>query len=211
MVLLGPPGAGKGTHAARVAGEMSVPMVASGDLFREHQKNDTSLGRLARSYMERGVLVPDQITIDMVMDWIVKNENKGGFLLDGFPRTLTQASALGESLGAGSGIDRVLYIDVPIKVLIRRLSGRQICGSCQSIYHLEFSPVKSIGECDNCGGGVYQREDDKKEAVLRRLEVYRTETEPVIEYYRNLKVLVDVDGDNDVKDVEMTLMEAIKS
>lgn len=211
MVLLGPPGAGKGTHAARVAGKLSVPKVASGDLFRDHQKNDTSLGRLARSYMERGVLVPDQITIDMVMDWISKNENSGGFLLDGFPRTLTQASALEESLGAGSRIDRVLYVDVPTSVLIRRLSGRQICRSCQSIYHLDFAPVQSRGECDNCGGEVYQREDDKEESVLRRLEVYRTETEPVIEYYRNLQILVDVDGDKDVRDVEKLLMEAIRS
>jgi adenylate kinase len=211
VVLLGPPGAGKGTHASRVAGKLSVPKMASGDLFREHQKNNTSLGRLAQSYMERGVLVPDEITINMVMDWIGENGNDRGFLLDGFPRTLTQASALAESLSVDSGIDRVIYIDVPTAVLIRRLSGRQICRCCQSIYHLEFAPLQSGGECDNCGGEIYQREDDRKESVLCRLEVYKAETEPLIEYYRNLEILVDVDGNKDVEDVEGVLMKAVGS
>ena len=168
VILLGPPGAGKGTQAARLAGKLGVNRMSSGDLFRDHQARNTDLGRLARSYMERGVLVPDDVTIKMVMAWIKAPEQVKGFVLDGFPRTLVQANALDREMEGASPIDRVLYIGVSEDELNRRLTGRLICRDCQTPYHRHSSPPKSPDRCNNCGGGLYQREDDKEEAVLQR-------------------------------------------
>ena len=209
VILLGPPGAGKGTHAAAIGGALGVPRVASGDLFRDHQHRDTELGRLARSYMERGVLVPDDVTIRMVMEWTAAHEGEGGFLLDGFPRNLAQAEALDRSMGSEDGIDRALYIQVPNGELVRRLTGRLVCRSCQAIYHHESAPPERPGICDRCGGEVCQREDDKPKAVARRLEVYFAETEPLVEHYRRAGILREVDGHGAFDEVERALLRAV--
>ena len=208
--MLGPPGAGKGTQAARIAESLSVPKVASGDLFRDHQARDTELGRHARSYMERGELVPDDVTIRMVMEWVTAHEGEGGFLLDGFPRTLAQARALDREMAGSGGIDRALYISVNTEELVRRLAGRLICRNCQTPYHEHSSPPAVAGKCDRCGGELYQRADDKAEAVQKRLQVYFKETEPLAEFYRDAGVLREIDGEGTVEDVGTALLEAIE-
>ena len=209
IVLLGPPGAGKGTQAVRLAEALGIPRVSSGDLFRDHQERDTELGRLARSYMERGVLVPDDVTIRMVMGWIEGNTQDDGFLLDGFPRTLAQAATLDGALAAGHGVDTTLYIKVVEEELVRRLGGRLLCRACQAPYHSEFSPPLKAGRCDRCGGELYQREDDKPAAVRRRFQVYLEETEPLIEYYRKAGKLTEVDGGGPIEEVYTALMKAL--
>lgn len=210
VVLLGPPGAGKGTQAARVADAMGVTWASSGDLFREHQRNDTELGRLARSYMERGVLVPDEVTIKMVMEWINSPAQAAGFVLDGFPRNLSQAQALDESLDADGGLDKVLYINVSEDELVRRLGGRLVCRSCQAVYHAIFSPPKEANKCDACGGEVYQRADDSPEVVAKRIQVYMEETSPLVEHYRTTGKLVEINGEGTVDDVGASLVAALR-
>jgi len=186
-----------------------VPKVASGDLFRDHQARDTELGRLARSYMERGELVPDDVTIRMVMEWVTAHEGEGGFLLDGFPRTLAQAQALDREMAGSGGIDRALYINVNTKELVRRLAGRLICRNCQTPYHENSSPPTVVGKCDRCAGELYQRDDDKAEAVQKRLGVYFKETEPLVGFYREAGILREIDGEGAVEDVGMALLEAV--
>ncbi len=210
MILLGPPGAGKGTQASRIAESLSVPKVASGDLFRDQQARDTKLGRLARSYMETGGLVPDDVTIRIVMEWIKAHEGEGGFLLDGFPRTRVQAEALDREIVESGGIDRALYVNVSTKELVRRLAGRIICRSCQTPYHEYSSPPIMVGKCDRCGGDLYQRDDDKAEAVQKRLEVYFKETDPLVQFYREAGILREIDGEGTVEDVGTALLEAIE-
>ena len=208
VVLLGPPGAGKGTQAARIAEYLNVPSVASGDLFRDHQKRDTELGRLARSYMQRGVLVPDEVTISMVTEWIQTEAGDGGFLLDGFPRTLGQAEALDGALSNADGLNRVLYIRVSNDELVRRLTGRLVCRGCGVTYHKVFNPPPADGGCgDECEGELYQREDDRPEAVGKRLEVYFSETAPLIDYYRAAGILREVDGEQSIEEVGTELIE----
>jgi adenylate kinase len=201
VILLGPPGAGKGTQAARIAEKLQVTKAASGDLFRNNINNNTELGQLAKSYMDRGVLVPDDVTIKLIMDWVDGAEQASGFLLDGFPRTLGQAGALDRAMSDKGGLDLVLYINVPNAELIRRLAGRFICRDCQTPYHESFSPPKAAGVCDNCGGDVYQRDDDKAEVVGKRLEVFFAETEPLVEYYRKAGNLKEINGEASIKDV----------
>ena len=211
VILLGPPGAGKGTQAARIADSLEVPRVASGDLFRDHQERDTQLGRLARSYMERGALVPDDVTIEMVMEWINSHDDQEGFLLDGFPRTLAQAEALDRAMAAKGGIDRALRINVGREELIRRLTGRLLCRGCPATYHEHSAPPREPGVCDRCGGELYRRDDDKPEVVARRLEVYFEETEPLVQYYRRAAVLRDVDGEGTVEEVGRAALRALNS
>jgi adenylate kinase len=201
VILLGPPGAGKGTQAARIAEKLQVTKAASGDLFRNNINNNTELGQLAKSYMDRGVLVPDDVTIKLIMDWVDGAEQASGFLLDGFPRTLGQAGALDRAMSDKGGLDLVLYINVPNAELIRRLAGRFTCRDCQTPYHESFSPPKAAGVCDNCGGDVYQRDDDKAEVVGKRLEVFFAETEPLVEYYRKAGNLKEINGEASIKDV----------
>ena len=210
VILLGPPGAGKGTQAARIAENLSVPKVASGDLFRDHQARDTELGRLARTYMERGDLVPDDVTIRMVMEWVEAHEREGGFLLDGFPRTLAQAEALDRGMVESGGIDRALYINVNTEELFRRLAGRWICRSCQTPYHEQSSPPSVAGKCDRCGGDLYQRDDDNAEAVQKRLGVFFKETEPLVQFYRETGILREVDGVGTVDGVGAMLLDAVR-
>jgi len=210
VILLGPPGAGKGTQAARIAENLSVPKVASGDLFRDHQARDTELGRLARTYMERGDLVPDDVTIRMVMEWVEAHEGEGGFLLDGFPRTLAQTEALDREMVESGGIDRALYINVNTDELFRRLAGRWICRSCQTPYHEQSSPPSIAGKCDRCAGDLYQRDDDNAEAVQKRLVVFFEETEPLVQFYRETGILREVDGVGTVDGVGAMLLDAVR-
>ncbi len=209
IVLMGPPGSGKGTQAGRIADKLGVNLVATGDLFREHQRNDTELGRLARSYMERGVYVPDEVTINMVMGWINALEQSKGFILDGFPRTLTQAEALDRALEGEGGVDKVLFIKVSEEELIRRLTGRFICRNCQTPYHEHSSPPAETGKCGKCGGELYQREDDRPEVVGKRIQVYLDETEPVVEYYRQTGKLDEIDGERSIEEVGKELIKAV--
>ncbi|MDE2687178.1 MAG: adenylate kinase [Chloroflexota bacterium] len=210
VILLGPPGAGKGTQAARVADELGVTRAASGDLFRENLRNETELGLLAKSYMDKGELVPDDVTIRLVMSWINAPEQDGGFVLDGFPRTLPQAEALDSALEPSGGLDRVLYVNVAADELVRRLAGRFICPICQTPYHLLASPPKIEGRCDFEGGVLYQRDDDKPEVVKNRLRVYFDETEPLVGHYRGSGVLREIDGKGTIDAVGDQLVDALR-
>ena len=206
VVLLGPPGSGKGTQATHVADCLGVPKAASGDLFRDHQRRDTELGRLARSYMKRGLYVPDDVTIRMVTEWIESEARDGGFLLDGFPRTLGQAEALDAELSGAGGLDVALYIRVSNDELIRRLTGRLVCRSCGATYHAAFNPPRGEGVCDDCGAELYQREDDKPKAVSTRLEVFFSETKPLVDRYRQHGILREVDGQQAIDEVRQALI-----
>ena len=212
LVLLGPPGAGKGTQAERLEKELRMPHVASGDLFRENLKNETELGLLAKEYMDKGALVPDDVTIAMVRQRLQRPDCDQGAILDGFPRTQAQAEGLDTMLaGMGRGLDGVLYIAVPDEELVRRLSGRWICRQCQTPYHTVFSPPATEGVCDACGGELYQRDDDKPETVRARLKVYHEQTSPLIDYYRQAGLLVETDGSGDIETVSAALLEAARS
>ena len=206
---MGPPGSGKGTQAVRIADKLGVDKVSSGDLFREHRRNDTELGRLARSYMDQGAYVPDDVTINMIAEWISAPNRLEGFLLDGFPRTLAQAEALDQVLDGKAGVDVALYIDVPVDELTRRLTNRITCQCCQTPYHLESSPPKVQGECDHCGAELYQREDDQPEVVKKRIQVYHAGTEPVVEYFRKSDRLKEIDGNRSIEEVGGDLIAAV--
>jgi len=210
IVLLGPPASGKGTQAARLKEMLDLPHVASGDLFRENLKNETELGQKAKVYMDRGELVPDDVTIAMVMERLSRPDCADGALLDGFPRTIAQAEALDQALAQqGHGISIVPYIAVPDEVLIERVSGRRLCRLCGESYHVRFNPPKQPGVCDKDGGELYQRDDDKPETVRKRLQVYWEQTSPLIDYYRDQGVLVEVDGDQPIDDVTADLRSAV--
>lgn len=211
IVLLGPPGAGKGTQAQIIAKEFGLMHVSSGDLFRENLKNQTELGKLAKGFMDRGELVPDDVTIAMVKDRISRPDCEKGVLLDGFPRTPAQAEALGEMLkGLGSKVDCVPYISVPAEVLIERLCGRWTCPTCGRVYHEKFNPPTQTGVCDAEGAALIQRDDDKSETVERRIRVYGEQTAPLIAYYRNLGVLAEVDGTQSIEEVGKLMLAAIR-
>jgi adenylate kinase len=210
IVLLGPPASGKGTQAARLREALGLPHVASGDLFRENLKNETELGLKAKVYMDRGELVPDDVTIAMVMERLGRPDCAGGALLDGFPRTIAQAEALDRALAErGHSIGVVPYIAVPDEVLVERVSGRRLCRVCGEAYHVKFNPPERPGVCDNDGGELYQRDDDKPETVRKRLQVYWEQTSPLIDYYRDKGVLVEVDGDQSIEAVQEKLRAAV--
>jgi adenylate kinase len=210
VVLLGPPASGKGTQAARLKEALDLPHVASGDLFRENLKNETELGRKAKVYMDRGELVPDDVTIAMVMDRLSQPDCAGGAILDGFPRTIAQAEALDRALAErGHEISVVLYVAVPDEVLVERVSGRRLCRACGESYHVRFNPPKQPGVCDNDGAELYQRDDDKPETVRKRLQVYWGQTSPLIDYYRSRGVLVEIDGDQPIDAVTAGLRAAV--
>lgn len=210
VVLLGPPGAGKGTQAALIAARMSVAHIASGDLFRKHLSEGTELGALAKTYMDKGELVPDDVTIRMALERMAEPDAQGGCVLDGFPRTMEQAKALDEALERrGERIASAPLIEVDTEELVRRLAGRWICGACQTPYHETSSPPKTAGRCDACGGELRQRDDDKPEVVRARLETYERQTAPLIAYYDAQGKLKRVNGQRSVEQVTADLEAAI--
>jgi adenylate kinase len=210
IVLLGPPASGKGTQAVRLREALDLPHVASGDLFRENLKNETELGLKAKAYMDHGVLVPDDVTIAMVMDRLSRPDCVNGALLDGFPRTIAQAEALDQELAAqGHKISIVPNIVVPDEVLVERVSGRRLCRLCGEAYHVHFNPPQQPGVCDTDGGELYQRDDDRPETVRKRLQVYWEQTSPLIGYYRHQGLLVEVNGDQPIDAVAADLRAAV--
>lgn len=211
VVLLGGPGAGKGTQAERLAEALGIPQVSTGDLFRENLGNATELGLLAKGYMERGELVPDEVTVGMVRERLSRPDAARGAILDGFPRTIAQAEAL-ESLLAdlGSELAVVPYIKVPEEVLLARLAGRWTCRNCGAMYHQMFSPPEEAGVCDRCGGELYQRPDDTPETQKHRIEVYFEQTAPLIDYYQDKGLLAEVDGRPGIAEIQAELQNVIK-
>ena len=195
VVLLGPPGAGKGTQATGIAEKYGIVHISTGDIFRSNVKEGTPLGLKAREYMDKGLLVPDSLVCDLVEDRVSKEDCANGYLLDGFPRTVFQAEHFDEFLKKnGTELDAVVDIEVPEDVLLPRMIGRRVCRKCGQPYHVQFAPPKQEGVCDICGGEVYQRADDREETVLNRFKVYAEQTAPLIEYYTNSGKLVEVDG-----------------
>jgi adenylate kinase len=212
VIMMGPPASGKGTQAERLQKLLDLPHVASGDLFRYNLKNETELGLKAKGYMDKGELVPDNITIAMVLDRLAQPDGTKGALLDGFPRTVVQAEALDEALGEqGDGIDLVLNIQVPEEELIARVTGRRLCRQCGASYHVMFNPPREPDVCDKCGGELYQRDDDTEEVARKRLEVYEAQTKPLIDYYREEGLLVNIDGYQSIDEVTAELREAIEN
>lgn len=210
VVLLGPPGAGKGTQASLIARRRGVAHIASGDLFRKHLGEGTKLGKLAKTYMDKGELVPDDVTIRMALERMAEPDAGQGYVLDGFPRTMEQARALDAALDVkGESIDAAPLIEVETEELVRRLAGRWICRTCQTPYHATSSPPKSEGVCDVCGGELYQRDDDKAEVVRARLETYERQTAPLIDYYEAQGKVTRVNGEQAVECVTAELEQVI--
>jgi adenylate kinase len=202
LILVGGPGSGKGTQAEKLQAHLGLTHIASGDLFRENLNNETSLGQLAKRYMDRGELVPDDVTEAMVEERLARSDVNSGFILDGFPRTLSQAHALTEILNAGRRrIDGVIYIRVSDSEIVRRISGRLICRECQTPYHADFKPPESEGICDRCDGALYQRDDDNAETIRARLKTFHSQTVPIVEYYRNAGLLMEIDGEGPLDEV----------
>lgn len=211
FILLGAPGAGKGTQADIIVKEMSLPHVASGDLFRHALKNGTDLGKQAESYMKAGKLVPDEITIKMILERIAKDDCKSGCVFDGFPRTLEQARALDVALEKQSkAIEKAIYIEVPESVLLDRLTGRWVCRTCQAPFHQKNQPPKKEGVCDKCEGELYQRADDKEETIKERLKVYFAQTMPLLEYYDNKGRLFRCNGNQHINEVGKDIVKFLK-
>jgi adenylate kinase len=209
LVLLGGPGSGKGTQAERLSAHFHLPHIATGDLFRDNLLHGSALGTLAKSFMDRGELVPDDVTDAIVLDRVSKPDTHDGFILDGFPRTLQQAQALTDMLAQlGRRVAGVLYIRVSDEQIVRRLSSRLTCRGCQAPYHAQFKPPVRSGICDGCGGALYQRDDDNAEAVRARLATFHAQTEPLIEYYIRAGLLVEVIGEGDVAQVAERILAA---
>lgn len=209
IVLLGPPGAGKGTQAEVLTKKLLVPHISTGDMFRAAIKNGTAMGIEAKSYMDRGQLVPDEVTVGIIKDRIAQSDCSGGFLLDGFPRTIAQAEALDKLLEDKGGLDAVLNISVPLEKLVERLTGRRMCRKCGAIYHMLYNAPAKEGVCDACGGELYQRDDDKLETVTNRLDVYEAQTAPLIGYYEQQGKLFTVNGDQPINAVLADLGKAL--
>jgi adenylate kinase len=210
LILLGPPGAGKGTQAGRIVAEYGIPHISTGDILRAAVKNQTQMGLEAKKFMDSGELVPDSVVIGIVKDRLQEPDTAKGFLMDGFPRTIPQAEALDAALeGLGRAVTKTLVLLVDEDLLIRRLTGRRICRSCQTPFHVMFSRPKKEGVCDVCGGELYQRDDDTEATVRNRLEVYRAQTEPLIDYYDRAGVVVRIDGaqepEKTYEDIRMAL------
>ncbi|MFE7565284.1 adenylate kinase [Kitasatospora sp. NPDC057500] len=212
IVLVGPPGAGKGTQAHLLAKTLSIPHISTGDLFRANIGQGTPLGVEAKSYMDAGRLVPDEVTIGMAKDRMLQEDAAGGFLLDGFPRNLGQAKALDEFLAEqGIELDGVLDLEVPEDEVVRRIAGRRLCRNDGGhVFHVDYNAPKTEGVCDECGGELYQRSDDTEEAVRTRLEVYHTETEPIIDYYRQQGLIATIPALGKVDEVTQRAIEALK-
>ncbi len=202
IIMLGAPGAGKGTQAKMIAEKYQIPHVSTGDIFRANIKNGTELGMEAKKYMDQGQLVPDELTVKILLDRVAQEDCKNGYVLDGFPRTIPQAEVLDNALSKlGESIDYAINVDVPDENIVRRMSGRRACVSCGATYHMEHIPPKKEGICDTCGAELILRDDDKPETVLKRLQVYHDQTQPLIDFYTAKGVLKEVDGTVDMKDV----------
>jgi adenylate kinase len=211
LVLLGGPGAGKGTQAERLALSLGIPQVSTGELFRENLKNETELGKLAKGYMDRGELVPDEVTVGMVRRRLSQPDAAKGAILDGFPRTVAQAEALGELLrDMGRALALVPYIKVPEDILLARLAGRWTCKACGTMYHQVFSPPQQAGICDKCGGELYQRLDDTPDTQRHRIQVYFEQTAPLIDYYREKGLLVEMDGQPGIDEIQTRLLATVQ-
>lgn len=202
LIMLGAPGAGKGTQAKKIAEKYGIPHISTGDIFRANIKNGTELGNKAKSYMEKGLLVPDELTCDLVVDRIAQEDCKNGYVLDGFPRTIPQAEALKAALGKmGTTIDYAINVEVPDENIVKRMGGRRACLACGCTYHVVYNAPKVEDVCDVCGAKLVLRDDDKPETVKKRLDVYHEQTQPLIDFYDKEGVLVEVDGTQNLEDV----------
>lgn len=212
IIMLGAPGAGKGTQAKMLADKYKIPHVSTGDIFRANIKNGTELGTKAKVYMDQGMLVPDELTCDLVVDRIKQDDCKDGYILDGFPRTIPQTECLDKALDAlNDKIDFAVNVEVPDENIIRRMSGRRACLSCGRTYHIVYNPPKEEGICDECKKELVLRDDDKPETVEKRLKVYHEQTQPLIDYYRNKGVLAEVDGTRDMQEVFTAITDVLEA
>ena len=210
IIMLGAPGAGKGTQAKKIAAKYGIPHVSTGDIFRANIKNGTELGMKAKSFMDAGGLVPDEITIGMLLDRIHEADCANGYVLDGFPRTIPQAESLTKALSErGEAVDYAVNVDVPDENIINRMSGRRACLNCGATYHIVYNPSKKEGICDTCGQQLVLRDDDKPETVKKRLSVYHDQTQPLIDYYKNEGILAEVDGTKDMEEVFQDIVKIL--
>ena len=211
IVMLGAPGAGKGTQAQMIAEKFGLPHISTGDIFRANIKNQTELGMEAKKYMDEGKLVPDELTVKILLDRVAADDCRNGYVLDGFPRTIPQAQVLTDTLAkTGEQIDYAIDVDVPDSNIVARMSGRRSCPKCGASYHISFIPPKKEGICDNCGAELIQRQDDKPETVQNRLSVYHEQTQPLIDFYKEKGVLRTVDGTKDMKEVFQAISEILE-
>ena len=202
IIMLGAPGAGKGTQAKMIAEKFNIPHISTGDIFRANIKNGTELGKKAKEFMDKGQLVPDELTVEILLDRVAADDCKNGYVLDGFPRTIPQADVLDKELTKlGDKVDFAINVDVPDENIVRRMSGRRACLKCGATYHIEHIPPKQEGICDKCGSELVQRDDDKPETVQNRLSVYHEQTQPLIDYYNKKNILKTVDGTKDMQEV----------
>lgn len=210
LVLLGPPGAGKGTQASNIVKKYNIPHISTGDIFRANIKEGTQLGIQAKEYMDKGLLVPDELVVSIVKDRLTKDDCKNGFLLDGFPRTVNQAEALDSALTAmGIKLDKVVNIEADSKILIERAIGRRICKECGATYHLKFNQPKIEGVCDNDNAPLFQRDDDVEETVATRISVYQNQTQPLIEYYTQRGLILNINGIRPIDEIFQEIVEAL--
>ena len=210
IIMLGAPGAGKGTQAKKIAAKYGIPHISTGDIFRANIKNSTELGNKAKTYMDQGLLVPDELTCDLVVDRIQQEDAREGYVLDGFPRTIPQAECLTEALNKlGSKIDYAIDVDVPDDNIVKRMGGRRACVKCGATYHVEFAAPKTEGVCYTCGDKLVLRDDDKPETVQKRLNVYHEQTQPLIDYYTRQGVLKTVDGTRDLNEVFQEIVDIL--
>lgn len=210
IIMLGAPGAGKGTQAKKIAAKYSIPHISTGDIFRANIKNNTELGQKAKIYMDKGELVPDELVVDLIMDRFKEPDCAKGYVLDGFPRTIPQAEALDKALNAqNESVDYAINVEVPDENIINRMSGRRACVGCGATYHIQFNPTKVEGVCDVCGEKLILRDDDKPETVKNRLSVYHEQTQPLIDYYAKKSILAEVDGTKDMEDVFNAIVEIL--
>ena len=208
IIMLGAPGAGKGTQAKKIAAKYGIPHISTGDIFRANIKNGTELGKKAKAFMDQGLLVPDELVVDLVVDRVNQDDCKNGYVLDGFPRTIPQAEALTEALEKmGQKVDFAIDVNVPDENIVKRMGGRRACVTCGATYHMVYAPTKKEGICDTCGGELILRDDDKPETVQKRLNVYHDQTQPLIDYYTSQGILRTVDGTVDIDDVFRAITE----
>lgn len=208
IIMLGAPGAGKGTQAKKIAAKYGIPHISTGDIFRANIKNGTELGKKAKTYMDQGLLVPDELVVDLVVDRVNQDDCTNGYVLDGFPRTIPQAEALTEALEKmGQKVDFAIDVNVPDENIVKRMGGRRACVTCGATYHMVYAPTKKEGICDTCGGELILRDDDKPETVQKRLNVYHDQTQPLIDYYTSQGILRTVDGTVDINDVFRAITE----